>query len=510
VTPYQYVYDALPRLTEVRNSATAALLEGYTYDPLGNRTTKTAGGSTVAYVYDAANQLKEILQGSATGVVLASLTYDANGNLTQKTEGSTTTALTYDALNRLSQVAGTGQPTQSYVYDHEGRRIQKTVGAAASFYLYSGPDIVAEYCDTWTAACALTTHGPNMDDPLLRARGSTAQYYHQDGLGSVVAVSNGTGGTDGTARYDAWGVRLSGTGVIPQYGYTGREPDGTGLIYYRGRYYDPALGRFTQRDPIGLAGGLNQYAYVGNNPINYTDPTGAVINIPVHIAGGLYGLFSGAVGGAITGLASGGATGAWQGALAGAGAGFVTGMVAPWLSGQAGEVAAAAIVGGASSVIGQVAGNVATQALAGKPLAPFQNFDVGAMMGATVGGAMAVGPGSIAAGRARVLAGIPLQAEGRITGTLVTPTAHAVGGVAGNVVDGLIVGGSEFLGSVGGKAITAPLTPPVSTRTPLGVVPTPSIGPGTQSLPALAAPDLTPGRLGYTSGGFASMPLRIK
>jgi len=95
----------------------------------------------------------------------------------------------------------------------------------------------------------------------------------------VVAVSNGAGGTEGTVRYDAWGVRLSGTGVIPQYGYTGREPDGTGLIYYRGRYYDPALGRFTQRDPIGLQGGLNQYAYVNSNPVNFTDPMGTLASL---------------------------------------------------------------------------------------------------------------------------------------------------------------------------------------------------------------------------------------
>jgi RHS repeat-associated protein len=267
----------------------------------------------VAYVYDAANQLKEILQGSPTGAVLASLTYDANGNLTQKSEGSSTTAFTYDPLNRLSQVTGTGQPTQSYVYDHDGRRIQKTVGTAASFYLYSGPDIVAEYRDTWTAASSMTTHGPTKwDDPLIRASGSTAQYYHQDGLGSVVAVSNGTGGTDGTARYDAWGVRLSGTGVIPQYGYTGREPDGTGLIYYRGRYYDPSIGRFTQRDPIGLAGGLNQYAYVNNNPTNFTDPMGTLAFNPAltNVATGSTSYYASTTSGLSVGL--GGLSADWQ------------------------------------------------------------------------------------------------------------------------------------------------------------------------------------------------------
>jgi RHS repeat-associated protein len=87
-------------------------------------------------------------------------------------------------------------------------------------------------------------------------------------LGSrpVVALTNGTGGTDGTARYDAWGQKVGSTGALPQYSYTGREPDETGLTFYRARYYDPTLGRFTQRDPIRLEGGINMYSYVQNNP----------------------------------------------------------------------------------------------------------------------------------------------------------------------------------------------------------------------------------------------------
>lgn len=282
-TPYRYVYDELARLTEVRNNSTNALIEGYGYDPLGNRKTKTDGTTTLAYVYDAANQLKEIHQGSDTGALLASLDYDSNGNLTTKSEGATTTSLTYDALNRLIQAAKTGQPVQTYLYDAEGRRIKKTVGSNPTQYLYNGPDILAEYGASWSAATATYTHGPRMDDPILRATAGGTQYYHQDGLGSVVALSDGTGEITGTARYDAWGNPVAMTGAIPQYGYTGREPDETGLIYYRGRYYDPAIGRFTQPDPIGLQGGMNLYAYVNTNPVNYTDPWGLTpLNVDVN------------------------------------------------------------------------------------------------------------------------------------------------------------------------------------------------------------------------------------
>ena len=91
----------------------------------------------------------------------------------------------------------------------------------------------------------------------------------------MVAVSTATGTTDGTQRFDAWGNKTTVTGAaVATFGYTGREPDASGLTYYRARYYDPASRRFTQRDPIGFGGGLNQYAYVGNNPVNFTDPSG--------------------------------------------------------------------------------------------------------------------------------------------------------------------------------------------------------------------------------------------
>jgi RHS repeat-associated protein len=99
-------------------------------------------------------------------------------------------------------------------------------------------------------------------------------YYHADGLGSLVATSNAAGQITASARYDAFGQTIGKTGSIPRYGYTGREPDKSGLIYYRARSYDPGLGRFAQRDPAGFADGINPYAYVGNNPVSFSDPLG--------------------------------------------------------------------------------------------------------------------------------------------------------------------------------------------------------------------------------------------
>lgn len=291
-TPYKYVYDALDRLTEVRNNTSNALIESESFDALDNRTTRSDGVTTTYAVVDAANQITEQRSGSTAGPLTGAFIYDNNGNLTKKCEGtgvtkttsdcggSVVTQLTYDALDQLTQVTKTGLPTESYKYDDQGRRIQKTVGTTVSNYLYNGPDVYAEYGTSWATASATYVHGPNMDDPIARTAGTVTQYYHQDGLGSVVALSGATGTTDATRRYDSWGNTLASTGTLPQFGYTGREPDATGLTYYRARYYDASIGRFTQRDPAGFQGGINQYAYVNGNPLNFTDPWGLTAASP--------------------------------------------------------------------------------------------------------------------------------------------------------------------------------------------------------------------------------------
>lgn len=76
--------------------------------------------------------------------------------------------------------------------------------------------------------------------------------------------------------------------------YTGRENDENGLYYYRARYYDPGLKRFITSDPIGLKGGLNMYAYVGNNPLTYADPFGLLPVFPPQVYDYLGDFFGGA------------------------------------------------------------------------------------------------------------------------------------------------------------------------------------------------------------------------
>lgn len=108
----------------------------------------------------------------------------------------------------------------------QGRRIRKTGNFnsiyGTSYYLYSGQDILAEYL-SWDNPIQYV-QGPGTDNPIQRISGASVQYYHQDGINSVVAMTDGSGATAGSARYDAWGNKLGGSGTIAQYGYTGREP----------------------------------------------------------------------------------------------------------------------------------------------------------------------------------------------------------------------------------------------------------------------------------------------
>ena len=105
-------------------------------------------------------------------------------------------------------------------------------------------------------------------------------FYHYDGLGSTIAITDSTGTTVNSYAYSPYGL-VGGQETIPNsFKYIGRygvTDEGNGLYFMRARYYDPEVGRFINKDPIGYAGGMNLYGYCANNPINFVDPSGETV-----------------------------------------------------------------------------------------------------------------------------------------------------------------------------------------------------------------------------------------
>jgi len=116
-----------------------------------------------------------------------------------------------------------------------------------------------------------------IDEPFVRQTSTGNEYYHADGLGSTVVLSDDAGTTTTTYIYDPFGKANVTGSSSNSLQFTARENDGTGLYYYRARYYSPQFHRFFSEDPIGLEGGdENFYAYTFNSPTNFTDPSGTI------------------------------------------------------------------------------------------------------------------------------------------------------------------------------------------------------------------------------------------
>jgi len=341
-----YTYDAANRLAQVTQGSSATV---FTYDNANRRTSMTLPNGLVAnYGYDANSRLTSLsyqLGSSTIGNLL--YTYDAGGRRTQlagtlartgfpSPVGSATydaaseltnwngTAISYDAngsilndgtasyaWNARNQLVGHGSVT--YQYDAYGRR---TLNAAGNSLFYDGNDVTQEQSGGVPIANRLTG---SVDESFSRSDATGTYSPLTDAMGNVLALADSSGKLVTQYTYDPFGnTTVSGNASSNSFQFAGRENDGTGVYYFRARYYSPTLHRFVSQDPLGYASGANTYAYALNNPVSLRDPSGkspcvigALAGVIIYNSYTIYGEVSSAMKGR-KGPNPGGWLGAWQ------------------------------------------------------------------------------------------------------------------------------------------------------------------------------------------------------
>ncbi|HET6387585.1 MAG TPA: RHS repeat-associated core domain-containing protein, partial [Armatimonadota bacterium] len=265
-----YGFDPRGRLTSDSEQYTVdaqhnhANSGSFGYD-LANNLNGEAGG----WSYNTDDQVTATNSGLGGLPAATGLSYDASGNLT----GLSGYSLSYDVWGELS---GFGSVT--FTYDSAGRRVSKTAGGVRTYYLYDGDNLIAELNGLGQVQTIYTWGAAGLISDRIGLNGTPqSRFYEFDATGSTRALldQNGTGLSRGA--YTAWGSTYAYTPSTPfawlgQLGnYTDQE---TGLVLMQARYYAPSLGRFVSADPTGFNGGINLYAYCGDDPINYFDPLG--------------------------------------------------------------------------------------------------------------------------------------------------------------------------------------------------------------------------------------------
>jgi RHS repeat-associated protein len=258
----KYAYDGADRLvsaavgTDV--STPSAPQYAYAYDPGFNVTSIAANGPAQTFSYTKTN-------------AIASGTYDGNGSPTAL--GSKT--YVWDAQNRLVSVTSGGKETD-FSYDGDGhivRIVQKQGSTTTSdkAYTWCGNTRCAEHDNAQSGSPLSTRY---FDQGIVS--GSTGYYYVAEDSGTVRQLVDTSGKVRAQYDYDPYGNRSKISGDLDSdIGYAGYFHEAaSGLELTVHRAYDPAHARWVNRDPIGEAGGINLYAYAGDNPINYADPMG--------------------------------------------------------------------------------------------------------------------------------------------------------------------------------------------------------------------------------------------
>jgi len=276
-----YTYDGLNRLlSEAAIQSGSNVTRQYTYDLAGNRLSASFNGLTNTYTYGIGNRLSNVSDG--TGYA-----HDNAGNVSRIVRNGSTLDLVWNLQGQLLAVTNNGVLAESYTYDPLGRRLSTTTGGSTVYHAYKGAQCIADFDATgnlirsyiWGLGIdnllAMTVYNPSATNTF---------YAVKDHLGSVQALVDSTGNVVESYRYDAYGnTTILSSDLSPlissaygnRYLFQGREySSASGLYSFRARWYDSQAGRWLSNDPIGISGGLNLYAFCGNNPVMFVDPKG--------------------------------------------------------------------------------------------------------------------------------------------------------------------------------------------------------------------------------------------
>ncbi|MFM0080388.1 DUF6531 domain-containing protein [Paraburkholderia sediminicola] len=319
-----YSRDAEHRVTQIQYQVNGEAPRTFTYryDALGRRSQTTlANGIAATYAWDAASQLTGITYTRADGSVLGDLTYGydlggrrtkAGGSLAKVDLPQAVNDAQYNGANQLTRWSGraysydlngsltsdgvnqygwneqgllgsiSGASNGSFVYDMWGRRQDQTVNGHRMQSFWIGDELNITIADNdWVHRNRVFSPYPEsgLDELTYRRIGDDAsqdRYVLRDANNNVIALTDANQQSQTQYRFEPYG-KTTQTGVADPnlQQYTGRENDGTGLYYYRNRYYSPTTARFISEDPIGWASGqTNAYAYVNGNPVSLYDPFG--------------------------------------------------------------------------------------------------------------------------------------------------------------------------------------------------------------------------------------------
>lgn len=276
-----YQYDALDQLTQAKPDTTAQQAEAYSYDSIGNRI--GSAGQASAWQYNQLNQLSQWGEGGNQ----TTLSYTTDGHLASEASHNGQRHYHYNAAGRLDSISNDNNEIVHYQYDPFGRRISKTVNGETTYFIYSSEGLIAELDqtgkitkaygwepDTDWGTSPLWVAIPTVDQTLQNA---SYHYLITDHTGTPQLAVNSNGEQSWKIQSDAFGNSIldEHNQITLNLRFAGQYYDGeSGLSYNYQRDYDPRTGRYIEADPIGLAGGLNTFAYAGNNPLGYIDPTG--------------------------------------------------------------------------------------------------------------------------------------------------------------------------------------------------------------------------------------------